>query len=152
MYVTACVMPEHVSPSLCPTMRCQQHQLLRCPHLRLSKIEAIFITHLHGDHLFGLPGLLCTMSATNTEEGRCVTVVGTKGISDYIAHSMLLSHSYLSYKLHVIELLPPSHTASAASSSTGTATAVGTLRLHTVMGIFPVVWRWTSCLSIAKCR
>src|ERR1044071_427291 len=38
-----------------------QHQLLRAP-VRSGAIEAIFITHLHGDHCYGLPGLLATMS------------------------------------------------------------------------------------------
>jgi ribonuclease Z len=38
-----------------------QHQLLRAP-VRSGGIEAIFITHMHGDHVYGLPGLLATMS------------------------------------------------------------------------------------------
>jgi ribonuclease Z len=38
-----------------------QHQIASSD-IKMSKIAAIFITHNHGDHLFGLPGLLCSMS------------------------------------------------------------------------------------------
>src|SRR5436305_7636781 len=38
-----------------------QQQLLRSS-VRAGSIEAIFISHMHGDHLYGLPGLLATMS------------------------------------------------------------------------------------------
>ena len=44
-----------------------QHQLMRSA-VRFGAIEAIFLTHLHGDHLFGLPGLLASMSLNAREK------------------------------------------------------------------------------------
>ena len=37
-----------------------QHQFLRS-ELRVSQLRRIFVTHMHGDHVFGLPGLLASL-------------------------------------------------------------------------------------------
>ncbi|MHA0855285.1 ribonuclease Z [Paenibacillus sp. CMAA1364] len=77
-----------------------QHQILKSS-LRLSKLEKIFITHLHGDHLFGLPGLLASRS--NQGGISPLTVYGPHGIKEYIDTTMRLSQSRMDYVLDVVE-------------------------------------------------
>ena len=50
--------------------------------LRPTRIEAIFITHLHGDHYFGLPGLLSTLTLLGHEKR--LTIVGPQGLKDFL--------------------------------------------------------------------
>jgi ribonuclease Z len=78
-----------------------QHQFMRAP-LKLSKLEKIFITHLHGDHLFGLPGLLTSRAHQGVKAP--LTIFGPLGIRNYIETSLLSSQSRLEYKLEIIEL------------------------------------------------
>lgn len=77
-----------------------QHQILRSS-LKLSKLEKIFITHLHGDHIFGLPGLLASRS--NQGGGSPLTVYGPHGIKEFIETTMKLSQSRMDYILEVVE-------------------------------------------------
>ena len=56
-----------------------QHQLLRAP-VRSGAIEAMLITHLHGDHVYGIPGLLATLSMNGRK--RPVDLVGPDGLGD----------------------------------------------------------------------
>ncbi|MEH6437815.1 MBL fold metallo-hydrolase [Massilia sp. DD77] len=44
-----------------------QHRLLRAP-LSLMHLRTVFITHLHGDHCYGLPGLLASAGMLNRTE------------------------------------------------------------------------------------
>ncbi|SQI43814.1 Ribonuclease BN [Leminorella richardii] len=78
-----------------------QHRILRTP-ISPAKIEKIFITHLHGDHIFGLPGLLTTRSMLSGSGA--VTVYGPKGIKEFVEVSLNLSASYLTYPLDIVEL------------------------------------------------
>jgi ribonuclease Z len=78
-----------------------QHQILHTS-IKPRRIEKIFITHLHGDHIYGLPGLLSSRSFQGGESE--VTIYGPKGIKEYIYVSLSLSQTYLKYPLTVIEI------------------------------------------------
>jgi ribonuclease Z len=78
-----------------------QHQILHTS-LKPRRIEKIFITHLHGDHLYGLPGLLSSRSFQGGESK--VTVYGPKGIKEYIEISLAISQTYLKYELDIREI------------------------------------------------
>ena len=50
---------------------------IRYNHLKLQSLGTVIISHLHGDHFFGLPGLLSTMHLCGRTEP--VTIVAPKG-------------------------------------------------------------------------
>ena len=70
--------------------------------LRAGKIRAVFITHLHGDHLFGLPGMMCTIS--QAVENQHLDVYGPQGLKNFLRSSLALSFSNLSYTFTVHEI------------------------------------------------
>ncbi|WP_423407321.1 ribonuclease Z [Heyndrickxia sp. MSNUG] len=78
-----------------------QHQILHTS-IKPRRIEKIFITHLHGDHIYGLPGLLSSRSFQGGES--LVTVYGPSGIKEYIELSLKISKSYLKYPIEIIEI------------------------------------------------
>ncbi|WP_078428457.1 ribonuclease Z [Alkalihalobacterium alkalinitrilicum] len=78
-----------------------QQQILRSS-LKLSKLEKIFITHLHGDHIFGLPGLLGSRSFQGGKTP--LTIYGPKGIKTFIEQCLSISKTTLLYPLHIHEI------------------------------------------------
>jgi ribonuclease Z len=78
-----------------------QHQILHTS-IKPRRIEKIFITHLHGDHIYGLPGLLASRSFQGGESE--VTVYGPKGLKEYIMISLSVSQTYLKYPLKIVEI------------------------------------------------
>lgn len=78
-----------------------QQQILHTS-IRPRKVSKIFITHLHGDHIFGLPGFLSSRSFQGGEEP--LTIYGPKGIKEFVETSLRVSESKLSYPLYFEEL------------------------------------------------
>ena len=78
-----------------------QHQILKTA-VKTRKIEKIFITHLHGDHIYGLPGLLGSRSFQGGTEP--LTVYGPVGIKEYIETSLRVSQTHLKYQLSFVEI------------------------------------------------
>jgi ribonuclease Z len=75
---------------------------LRKSKVKFSKINHIFISHLHGDHFYGLVGLISTFMLLNRESD--LTVYGPKGIKEIILLQLRASGSYTGYNLYFHEL------------------------------------------------
>jgi ribonuclease Z len=75
---------------------------LRKNKIRFSRINHIFISHLHGDHLYGLIGLVSTFMLLNRTTD--LHIYGPKGIKDLINIQLKLSNSWTNYGLFFHEL------------------------------------------------
>ena len=71
-----------------------QHRILRTP-LSLMSLRAVFITHMHGDHCYGLPGLLASAGLLNRSEP--LTIVGPPPLRGMIEAIMAASELTLPY-------------------------------------------------------
>ncbi|MEO5776164.1 MAG: ribonuclease Z [Flavobacterium sp.] len=75
---------------------------LRKNKLKFSKINHIFISHLHGDHFYGLVGLISTFMLLNRQTD--LHVYGPKGIKEIILLQLRYSNSFTGYGLYFHEL------------------------------------------------
>ena len=71
-------------------------------NLRPGTLRAIFLTHFHGDHVNGLPGLLGTLGLNQREEG--LTVVGPKGLKQWVRTLRELNILNTPFKLKLVEV------------------------------------------------
>ena len=78
-----------------------QHQMLHTA-FNPGKLDRIFISHLHGDHLFGLPGLLCSRSMSGIVQP--LTIYGPKGIREFVETALRISGSWTDYPLEIVEI------------------------------------------------
>jgi len=75
---------------------------LRKNKIKFSKINHIFISHLHGDHLYGLIGTISTFSLLGRTTD--LHIYGPKGIKELILLQLRLTESWTTYSLFFHEL------------------------------------------------
>ncbi|WP_223895126.1 ribonuclease Z [Lactobacillus helsingborgensis] len=78
-----------------------QHQILRT-NIRLRKVTKIFISHNHGDHIFGLPGLLATRSFQG--DVGPITIYGPAGLEEFVRTALKVSRTKISYPIKFVVL------------------------------------------------
>jgi ribonuclease Z len=80
-----------------------QHQLLRSD-IKTSQLRRIFITHLHGDHIFGLMGLLATCGLAGSAQD--VDIYGPSGLAEYLRACSKYSYTHFGDRLRVHTVYP----------------------------------------------
>ncbi|KAF0741949.1 hypothetical protein AaE_008649 [Aphanomyces astaci] len=84
--------------------------------VRVTTTEKIFLTHVHGDHLFGLPGMLCTLNALNADYmdpstkqlgRRPIDVYGPPGVFDFVNAALTASCAHMNNVFITIHELVP---------------------------------------------
>jgi len=83
---------------------CGEGAQINISHYRIkqSKIRTILISHLHGDHVYGLPGLLNSLSMFGRKE--VLQIYGPVGIKDFIEAVFAHTYVHLQYDLTIHEL------------------------------------------------
>jgi ribonuclease Z len=79
-----------------------QHQFLRSD-LRVSQIRRIFVTHMHGDHIFGLMGLLASCGLAGNPDR--IDIYGPPDLDEYLKACRRYSQTHFSYpvKVHTVK-------------------------------------------------
>lgn len=79
-----------------------QHQILRSD-VRISQITRIFVTHMHGDHIYGLMGLLASCGLAGNPSR--IDIYGPPKLEDYLKACGRYSQTHFSYpvKVHTVQ-------------------------------------------------
>ena len=82
-----------------------QKELLKYQNITNKDIEAIFITHLHGDHLYGLFGLLCSLSLLARSPDRSIDLIGPKGLRHILEVMGPITDMCINFTINLVELV-----------------------------------------------
>lgn len=77
-----------------------QHQILRTS-LSINSLKGIFITHIHGDHCYGLPGVLASAAMNGRKEP--LRIIAPVGIKEWLKATMAHTGLYLSFELEFLD-------------------------------------------------
>lgn len=80
-----------------------QHQFLRSD-LKISQIKRIFITHMHGDHIFGLMGLLASCGLAGVAQD--IDIYGPPGLEEYLKACCKYSYTNFFARVRVYTVTP----------------------------------------------
>jgi ribonuclease Z len=78
---------------------------IRRLNLRWKKITSIFVSHMHADHVTGLPGILMLSSQVDRDEP--LYIYGPPRIAEYIEQSRRVLDMYINYEIIVKEVTEP---------------------------------------------
>jgi ribonuclease Z len=78
---------------------------IRRLNLRWKKITAIFVSHMHADHVTGLPGILMLSSQVDRDEP--LYIIGPPRLAEYIDSSRRTLDMYINYEIVVREIREP---------------------------------------------
>lgn len=77
---------------------------LKMLNIKWKKISAIFISHMHADHVTGLPGMLMLSSQVDREDP--LVIYGPPRLHEYIAQTRKLLDMYINYEI-VVKTIEP---------------------------------------------
>ncbi len=97
---TAIYQHQHKNWCLVDCGEATQHQILYTK-LSIHRLDVICITHAHGDHCFGLPGLITSASMNNRTEP--LTLIAPQSVYDWLLNTLAFSASTISFPIHHIE-------------------------------------------------
>ena len=106
--VSCCALRYDGSTYLFDAGEATQVQAQRTTLVKPGKVEAIFVTHLHGDHTFGLPGLLCLCGQDRDKDDEPIEIFGPEGLRAYVRASLQLTQSRVAapHVIHELQDVP----------------------------------------------